>query len=324
VLATTCPESLKHVDSKSRIEIADGKYAVRFARNAEEIEAALKLRFEVFNLELEEGLESSFQTGRDRDEFDATYRAILTRIQLVEVMKTTMQLRPRKQLLGLIIVFTLTGLAFIFGEGAVRKSLSAQKPEGPDQVVTAVRKGGLRESARIKKRFVSSESTTGWAKYDLESLTSHSSVVITGTPLGASSSLTPNGERIITEYKLKVSRIFKGQLQENGLIRLIVPGGKVVFDDGTSAEILTPDLGPITKNQTYILFLHPPADGADIYQLTGGGQGLFEVPSSAWGVKPLGDKKDLVQRHKDQTVNDFIEEIQRAVEKYPDTTMCCN
>ena len=72
VLGTTHPASLKHVESASRIEIADGKYVVRFARNAEKIEAALKLRFEVFNLELEEGLESSFQTGRDRDQFDAT------------------------------------------------------------------------------------------------------------------------------------------------------------------------------------------------------------------------------------------------------------
>jgi putative hemolysin len=54
------------------VEIEDGKYLVRFARTFEEIEAALKLRFEVFNLELGEGLASSFQTGRDRDQFDAT------------------------------------------------------------------------------------------------------------------------------------------------------------------------------------------------------------------------------------------------------------
>ncbi len=53
-------------------EFADKKYSVRFAQNAEEIEAALKLRFEVFNLELGEGLDSSIQTGRDRDEFDAS------------------------------------------------------------------------------------------------------------------------------------------------------------------------------------------------------------------------------------------------------------
>lgn len=233
-----------------------------------------------------------------------------------------MQLIPRKQVL-LLILFTVIGLAFIFGRAATQ-SLSAQKREGPDELTSAVRKGGLKEGARIKKRFVSSERTTGWAKYDLESLTSHSAAVIMGAPVNSVSSLTANGERITTEYKIKVSRVFKGKTEEDALIRVSVPGGKVIFEDGTSAEILTPDLGPITKNQTYILFLHPSADGTDIYQLTGGGQGLFEVPSSVWGVKPLGDKKDLVQRHKEQTVNDFIEEIQRAVQKYPDTSMCCN
>ncbi len=59
------------------IEVVDDRYVVRFARNLEEIEAALKLRFEVFNLELEEGLASSFQTGRDRDEFDATCQHLI-------------------------------------------------------------------------------------------------------------------------------------------------------------------------------------------------------------------------------------------------------
>jgi putative hemolysin len=55
-----------------RTFIENSRYVVRFARNYEEIEAALKLRFEVFNLELGEGLDSSFLTGRDRDLFDAT------------------------------------------------------------------------------------------------------------------------------------------------------------------------------------------------------------------------------------------------------------
>jgi putative hemolysin len=52
------------------IEIAEGRYVVRLARTREEIDAALKLRFEVFNLELGEGLAASFATGRDVDEFD--------------------------------------------------------------------------------------------------------------------------------------------------------------------------------------------------------------------------------------------------------------
>jgi putative hemolysin len=51
-------------------EIREGRYISRFAQSPREIEAALRLRFEVFNLELGEGLESSFATGQDKDEFD--------------------------------------------------------------------------------------------------------------------------------------------------------------------------------------------------------------------------------------------------------------
>ena len=53
------------------VEIVEGRYLVRFARTPDEVDAALKLRFEVFNLELGEGLDASFGTGRDVDEFDA-------------------------------------------------------------------------------------------------------------------------------------------------------------------------------------------------------------------------------------------------------------
>ncbi|MCP3957654.1 MAG: GNAT family N-acetyltransferase [bacterium] len=51
--------------------ISEGRYEVRYARSEEELDELLKLRFEVFNVELGEGLESSLATGRDRDEFDA-------------------------------------------------------------------------------------------------------------------------------------------------------------------------------------------------------------------------------------------------------------
>jgi putative hemolysin len=59
------------------MEITDGRYVVRFARSSEEVDAALRLRFEVFNLELREGLESSYITGRDEDRFDAVCHHLL-------------------------------------------------------------------------------------------------------------------------------------------------------------------------------------------------------------------------------------------------------
>lgn len=46
-------------------------YSVRLAQGVEEIHAAQALRFEVFNLELNEGLAESYSTGRDADPFDA-------------------------------------------------------------------------------------------------------------------------------------------------------------------------------------------------------------------------------------------------------------
>ena len=47
-----------------------GKYQLRLADTCGEREAACRLRFRVFNLELGEGLSDSWSTGRDEDRFD--------------------------------------------------------------------------------------------------------------------------------------------------------------------------------------------------------------------------------------------------------------
>jgi len=52
------------------IALSLGKYQIRLAETLLEREAACRLRFKVFNIELGEGLESSYQTGLDQDQFD--------------------------------------------------------------------------------------------------------------------------------------------------------------------------------------------------------------------------------------------------------------
>lgn len=47
-----------------------GPYRVRLALTESDRKAACRLRFNVFNIELGEGLESSYQTGLDTDQFD--------------------------------------------------------------------------------------------------------------------------------------------------------------------------------------------------------------------------------------------------------------
>jgi putative hemolysin len=57
--------------------IEAGSYVVRFARSAEDLDRILRLRYEVFNLELGEGLDASHLTGRDEDELDAGFHHLM-------------------------------------------------------------------------------------------------------------------------------------------------------------------------------------------------------------------------------------------------------
>jgi putative hemolysin len=65
------------VASRNRSRSAHGlrelprAYTVKLVANAQEFRAALRLRYEVFNLELGEGLQASHSTGCDFDVFDA-------------------------------------------------------------------------------------------------------------------------------------------------------------------------------------------------------------------------------------------------------------
>lgn len=58
------------IDQRKDFEIASGKYTARLARNWDEVQAALQLRFYVFNIELGEGLDQSYQTRMDQDQYD--------------------------------------------------------------------------------------------------------------------------------------------------------------------------------------------------------------------------------------------------------------
>jgi len=64
--ALSLPENLV----AHRIHAEVGRYRVRLAQSAEDRIAACRLRFRVFNIEMGEGLESSYQTGLDTDQFD--------------------------------------------------------------------------------------------------------------------------------------------------------------------------------------------------------------------------------------------------------------
>lgn len=66
----SCSSPLPSLLVKPRIHAEVGRYRLRLAESVEDRTAACRLRFKVFNIELSEGLESSYETGLDTDRFD--------------------------------------------------------------------------------------------------------------------------------------------------------------------------------------------------------------------------------------------------------------
>ena len=72
---------------------ASPQYAVRLAKTTDDICAAQLLRFQVFNLELNEGLAESYATGLDADPFDAVCDHLLVEHTLTRQIVGTYRLQ---------------------------------------------------------------------------------------------------------------------------------------------------------------------------------------------------------------------------------------
>jgi len=67
---------------RARVHAEVGRYRLRLAESHEDRMAACRLRFRVFNIELGEGLESSYETGLDTDQFDQVCEHLLVEDKL--------------------------------------------------------------------------------------------------------------------------------------------------------------------------------------------------------------------------------------------------
>jgi len=77
--------------------IRAGKLEVRLATTTPEIDAAMRLRFEVFNLELQEGLPSSYERGYDTDAYDAYCDHLIVKDLELDEIVGTYRLLPQQQ-----------------------------------------------------------------------------------------------------------------------------------------------------------------------------------------------------------------------------------
>src|ERR1700757_2852760 len=70
VVLLPCQAVAPQLPSKRDIRLEAGDLVARLALTEEERMAAYRLRFMVFNLEMNEGLESAYADGYDKDHFD--------------------------------------------------------------------------------------------------------------------------------------------------------------------------------------------------------------------------------------------------------------
>ena len=70
--------------ARPRVHAEVGRYRLRLAESVEDRDAACRLRFKVFNIELGKGLESSYETGLDTDHFDLFCEHLLVEDKLEE------------------------------------------------------------------------------------------------------------------------------------------------------------------------------------------------------------------------------------------------
>ena len=78
----TYEPSLSLPAARSRIHAEVGRFRVRLAETPEDRVAACRLRFKVFNIELGEGLETSYRTGLDTDQYDLICEHLLVEDKL--------------------------------------------------------------------------------------------------------------------------------------------------------------------------------------------------------------------------------------------------
>jgi hypothetical protein len=214
---------------------------------------------------------------------------------------------------------------------------TAQLPRARDNAGTdfrtvrdALRRGGLREAAKVKGHYVR-DVDPNWdtGLFNIENLTKNSMVVVVGTVVkNRGARLSAADQLIVTDYEVVVDETMKGGPVKGDTITIALVGGSVEFDDGTSAELRTPEFEHVKPGGAYLLFLGESTNGPNEYTLTGGPQGLVEITVDGT-LKSHGRPTDPISLEtKDPNTGknkgSFMREVRKAVVKWPGPGKCCS
>ena len=184
------------------------------------------------------------------------------------------------------------------------------RPQGDDQT--------LKEKAKQQGTFRQLQEPKSTIVYaDLAALVKDSAAVIIGAVQKNTPVLSADGKSLFLDYAIKVEYVYKGRIKTGNTITVRLPGGRIEFEDGTVAEVMTPWFKKMQNGKTYALFLQPEG-GSSRFITTGEAQGVIEIPTTREDrtVKThSGLPNQLIRKYNGQDVKVFFRELRQVTGK---------
>ena len=212
-----------------------------------------------------------------------------------------------------------------------RGSASAARQD-PAEVRRALVQGGLRAAAKASGgHYVGKRGWDADYTYDsLEAIVKNSDVVLVGDILANGCHLSNRGDYITTDYRMIVRETLKGDVPLLSEVVFIAMGGKVLFDDGSSATLETIGFVPPNNGARVVIFgKNVPstqisagtsqfAGASSVYDLVQLSRGVIELPvNEDEKVKVKATRADdpVSRQARAKSVRQFMHDLQKAVEK---------
>jgi hypothetical protein len=235
--------------------------------------------------------------------------------------------RTKGGLIAVAVCLIAGACLAIFGNSSQRlQEPASQQPSSDDSVALrkAVMREGLRGAAKLRGNYVEElDPHWDWGRFDVKGLTKDSAAVIVGRFTKKLDAHLKGSRVIDTDYEVSVEEIVKGDLKQRKTIVISVPGGRITFEDGTSAEQTTPTFEQPQIGRAYALFLTEDDAAPSVFSLSGGPQGLFDIEDSK-GVKSHGRPDDPgAVETKGKGRDAFMNDLREKGRKWPKPGKCC-
>jgi hypothetical protein len=176
--------------------------------------------------------------------------------------------------------------------------------------------GTLQEAAKAAGgHFVGSVGpTSGFLSYqDLHQLAKYSKFIMIGTAVTNVCKLSEDERSIYTSYTFRIEEPLKGgEWKPGDTVTVNLPGGRVSFPDGSTAQLNIPSFRRMVNGNRYLLFLGGREKVQGLRPL-GGPQGVFELRDDG-SILAFANSFDPLSRETRRSSDQVIKELRIALE----------